>query len=366
MICQDIPFGNSDWNSFPPFGGFGKTPKTYSVLINAEGWDRCEENDPWWDAFMAALPLTVCCSQGLFGCEYSGVALDFGNGKSIVVEFTVGGEFYIWNPGFETHEGNIFYNHGNGQISGELPNELDCEWEDLNPVAVGGSVRFEPGRELCDANICYIKSCTSMPSVECVNPLEHRGYAQFYVQNTKGLPVQGVKISYSYTGAMSGNGFAYTEEDGVAHCYTACPHNGENGEVEFCVTAIDTSGTDCTYDSDLNKCVCTTSEVLDCTDETDPPLPDPSTWSARPSTIYQSGYFYHKMIATAAIDQCCESGIMYCFECTTHPAYSSGWQSSSTWQVQVSGQSDTQSYRTKSRDCNGNETDWSETVQVDT
>ncbi len=58
-----------------------------------------------------------------------------------------------------------------------------------------------------------------------------------------------------------------------------------------------------------------------------PPTPDPATWATEP---YVSGPGSARMVATTASD---ESGVEYYFECTSSPAYSSGWQDSPIYEA---------------------------------
>jgi len=58
-----------------------------------------------------------------------------------------------------------------------------------------------------------------------------------------------------------------------------------------------------------------------------PPTPNPMTWEVQPSRVSAGTV---RMTATTAID---ESGVEYQFECTSSPAYSSGWQDSRTYEV---------------------------------
>lgn len=58
-----------------------------------------------------------------------------------------------------------------------------------------------------------------------------------------------------------------------------------------------------------------------------PPAPNPLTWETEP---YGSSPNSIRMVATTATD---ENGVQYQFECTSHPAYSSGWQDSPIYEV---------------------------------
>jgi hypothetical protein len=52
--------------------------------------------------------------------------------------------------------------------------------------------------------------------------------------------------------------------------------------------------------------------------------------------------------------------VEYFFECTTDSDYSSGWQSSRTYSVQVGRRGQGHRFRVKIRDLYGNETAWSD------
>jgi len=62
-------------------------------------------------------------------------------------------------------------------------------------------------------------------------------------------------------------------------------------------------------------------------DDTTSPSPNPMTWETEP---YGSASNAIRMVATEATDA---SGVEYQFECTSHPAYSSGWQDSRIYEV---------------------------------
>lgn len=61
--------------------------------------------------------------------------------------------------------------------------------------------------------------------------------------------------------------------------------------------------------------------------DTAPPTPDPATWATEP---HVSGASSIRMVATTASD---ESGVEYFFECTSNPAYSSGWRDSPIYEA---------------------------------
>ena len=62
-------------------------------------------------------------------------------------------------------------------------------------------------------------------------------------------------------------------------------------------------------------------------EDSTPPSPDPASWATEP---YASGASSIRMTATTASD---ESGVEYYFECTSNPAFSSGWQDSPTYEA---------------------------------
>jgi len=69
----------------------------------------------------------------------------------------------------------------------------------------------------------------------------------------------------------------------------------------------------------------TTSNSTAVTVDLKPPTPDPMTWATTPYRISPTSI---RMVATTASD---DSGVQYFFECTSHPAHSSTWQDSPTY-----------------------------------
>ena len=93
------------------------------------------------------------------------------------------------------------------------------------------------------------------------------------------------------------------------------------------------------------------------------PEPNPAQWAPDGAPIEAYGgegeYDYQaRMTALEAIDA--SGQVEYFFECTTEPAYSSGWQSSSSYSVTVGRSGQNLLFRVKARDLYGNETAWSE------
>jgi parallel beta-helix repeat protein len=100
--------------------------------------------------------------------------------------------------------------------------------------------------------------------------------------------------------------------------------------------------------------------VITPADDSKPPTPDPMTWQAEPYVVSPGTI---RMIATTAADV---SGVQYQFECTSHPAYSSGWQDTSTYEV-TSVPSGYYRFRVRARDKSPkqNMTEWSQEATVD-
>ena len=97
-------------------------------------------------------------------------------------------------------------------------------------------------------------------------------------------------------------------------------------------------------------------------EDTDPPTPDPMSWSTEP---YATGSSSISMTATTASDA---SGVEYYFECTAGGGNDSGWQDSSS-NEDTGLSSDTQyTYCVKARDksSNQNETGWSSSLTATT
>ncbi len=98
------------------------------------------------------------------------------------------------------------------------------------------------------------------------------------------------------------------------------------------------------------------------------PLPDPMEWEVEPYEVrIGSGTFdyYAKMAAVEATDE--SDDVEYYFECTTRSGFSSGWQSSREYTVQVGRKGQLHRFRVKARDTSNshNETGWSTEVVAD-
>jgi len=93
-----------------------------------------------------------------------------------------------------------------------------------------------------------------------------------------------------------------------------------------------------------------------------PPAPDPMQWAQQPKEVrLGAGTFdYHaRMSAVEAADD--TDGVEYLFQCTTEPAFSSGWQTAREYTVKVGRAGQRHRFRVKARDTSPshNETNWS-------
>ncbi len=95
-------------------------------------------------------------------------------------------------------------------------------------------------------------------------------------------------------------------------------------------------------------------------EDTTAPLPNPATWDEEPHPVSSTSI---RMVATAATDA---SGVEYQFECTSHPARSSGWQDSRVYEA-TGLPRDQYTFRTRTRDKspNHNTTAYSSSVTAD-
>jgi len=90
------------------------------------------------------------------------------------------------------------------------------------------------------------------------------------------------------------------------------------------------------------------------------PTPHPMTWQTQPYGVSADTI---RMVATTASD---DNGVEYQFECTSHPAYSSGWQDDTTYEA-TGLPTGYYKFRVRARDKspNRNTTGWSDEVVVD-
>jgi hypothetical protein len=109
----------------------------------------------------------------------------------------------------------------------------------------------------------------------------------------------------------------------------------------------------------------TTVQSASVTVDLKPPTPDPMRWEVQPYK-YKGGPgsfdWYATMTAVEAEDE--SGGVEYKFKCTTESGFSSGWQSSRTWTVQIGGGHVVAKFCVKARDISSsqNETGWSSEV----
>lgn len=101
----------------------------------------------------------------------------------------------------------------------------------------------------------------------------------------------------------------------------------------------------------------TTSDSVQIAADLHPPTPDPMDWESEPAEVYHGGGtfdYWAEMTAAEATDS--SGDVQYYFECTTESGFSSGWQSSRTYQVKIGRSGQGQRFRVKARDIYHNET----------
>ena len=88
-----------------------------------------------------------------------------------------------------------------------------------------------------------------------------------------------------------------------------------------------------------------------------PPSPNPAAWATEPHASSASSI---RMVATTASD---ESGVEYYFDCTSNPAYSSGWQDSPAYET-VSLPQGVYSFTVRARDKSPNRNVTTDSITV--
>ncbi len=101
----------------------------------------------------------------------------------------------------------------------------------------------------------------------------------------------------------------------------------------------------------------TTRNSTEVTLDLESPTPNPMQWESEPKEVNHGGGtfdYWAEMKAVEAIDP--SGGVEYFFECTTESGFSSGWQSSRSYEVKIGRRGQRQRFRVKARDSFGNET----------
>ena len=107
----------------------------------------------------------------------------------------------------------------------------------------------------------------------------------------------------------------------------------------------------------------TTSESPEVVVDLQAPSPNPMQWASggEPDEVYRGGGalvgYWAVMTAATATDA--NGDVQYFFECTSRSAFSSGWQSSPVYEVQIGRSGQYLRFRVKARDIFGNETAYS-------
>jgi len=86
-----------------------------------------------------------------------------------------------------------------------------------------------------------------------------------------------------------------------------------------------------------------------------PPTPNPMQWESEPEEVNRGGGSFNCWAVMTAVEATDPSGsVQYYFECTTESGFSSGWQTSRTYEVKVGRAGQRQQFRVFARDSFGN------------
>ncbi len=96
--------------------------------------------------------------------------------------------------------------------------------------------------------------------------------------------------------------------------------------------------------------------------DTDAPEPNPGVWVTEPYATSGNPWYYHIMAATEATDE--TEPIYYYFDCCEGAGTDSGWILTSSYQAGPFGSVSNSSYRYKTKDALGNESEWSPIVST--
>jgi len=96
--------------------------------------------------------------------------------------------------------------------------------------------------------------------------------------------------------------------------------------------------------------------------DTAAPTPNPGVWVIIPTVSGGSPWYYHTMQATEATDA--TPPIYYYFDCIEDNARDSGWILTSYYQVGPLGSVSNSTYRYKTKDSLGNESEWSPAINT--
>jgi hypothetical protein len=106
----------------------------------------------------------------------------------------------------------------------------------------------------------------------------------------------------------------------------------------------------------------TTADSNAVTVDVNTPTPDPMQWApgGGPKKVNHGGGTFDWWAEMTAAEAHDNSGVVeYFFKCTNNDGFSSGWQSSTYYEVKLGGQSVIARFKVKARDPSGNETGWS-------
>ena len=101
----------------------------------------------------------------------------------------------------------------------------------------------------------------------------------------------------------------------------------------------------------------TTRNSTEVTLDLEPPTPNPMQWESNPKEVNHGGGSFDYWAEMTAVEATDPSGsVEYFFECTTESGFSSGWQSSRTYEVKLGRRGQRHRFRVWARDSFGNVT----------
>ncbi|MBN2313234.1 MAG: right-handed parallel beta-helix repeat-containing protein [Sedimentisphaerales bacterium] len=103
-----------------------------------------------------------------------------------------------------------------------------------------------------------------------------------------------------------------------------------------------------------------TQDSTEVTLDLEAPTPNPMEWESEPEEVNHGGGTFDYWAEMTAVEATDSSGdVEYYFQCTTESGFSSGWQTSRTYEVKVGRSGQRHRFRVKTRDIYGNETAYS-------
>ena len=239
----------------------------------------------------------------------------------------------------------------------------DSDWQDEPGYTDAGlvpateysyRVKARNKANLVETEFSQARSATTIPlDVTPPNPNPAEWQTQPYVESPSSIRMVAVTASDPsgveyYFQCTSNSQYSSGWQDSPEYTVSSLP----DGLYSFVVRARDKS-------PNHN----TTSNSVTATVDLQPPTPNPMKWAqgGEPDEVYRGGGsltgYWAQMTAAEATDP--DGDVEYFFECTSNSSFSSGWQSSTYYEVQIGRRGQLLRFRVKARDIYGNETGYS-------